>query len=239
MVACCYRSPEHSCFRRPNRRTARSDRPLPHERKVSGENVSGNNSYNPTSSPIPSIAGRAIPPLRALIFIHIAPMMIWRESAWISIHDPGGITAMSAGSRSIATNTPGTGDSTEESTPLRGASSGRSALNLSRRLRPLPGSGARGPVDRWCRRVAPQPPANGSVSLRDVDKDQASSPRSAEARLRPAADGLTARGSNAHPTLPAISPSYEPQLQHYAQLLSSTRVKPLPSQAESSLRTPG
>jgi hypothetical protein len=25
----CYRSPRHSCFRRPNRRTARSDRPLP------------------------------------------------------------------------------------------------------------------------------------------------------------------------------------------------------------------
>jgi hypothetical protein len=45
-VACCHRSPGHSCFRRPNRRTARSDRPLPHER-----NVLGNNSYNPTSSP--------------------------------------------------------------------------------------------------------------------------------------------------------------------------------------------
>ena len=79
---------------------------------------------------------------------------------------------MSAGSRSGGANTPGTGDSTEESTPVRGASSERSALSLSRRLRPLPGSGTCEPIDRWCRRVAPQPPANGSGSLRDVDKDQ-------------------------------------------------------------------
>jgi hypothetical protein len=33
---------------------------------------------------------------------------------------------------------------------------------------PCQGAGARGPGYRWCRRVAPQPPANGSVSLRDV-----------------------------------------------------------------------
>ena len=96
-----------------------------------------------------------------------------RESAWTSIDDPGGITVMSAGSRSGATNTPGRGDSREESTPVRGSSSGRSALHLTRRLRPLPGSGAGGPGYRWCRRLAPQPAANGSGSLRDGSEDQA------------------------------------------------------------------
>ena len=37
--------------------------------------------------------------------------------------------------------------------------------------RPLPGSGASEAVYRWCRCVAPQPPAHGSGSLRDGDTD--------------------------------------------------------------------
>jgi hypothetical protein len=45
--------------------------------------------------------------------------------------------------------------------PGRGASSGVPAINLTRRLRPLPGSRANGPVHRGYRRCTPQPPANG------------------------------------------------------------------------------
>ena len=64
-------------------------------------------------------------------------------------------------------------------------------------------------------------------------------PRSAEARLRPAEAGLTARGRNVHPPIPVHSPTVPANLHHWARLLSSTRVKPRPPRAESSLRTPG
>ncbi len=92
------------------------------------------------------------------------------------IHHPGGIRAISAGSRSETTNTPGIGVPQEVSTPARGASSGRSAINLSRWLRSLRDRSIRGAVIRWCRRYAPQPPANCCGSLRDVYKAQGFNP---------------------------------------------------------------
>ena len=129
MDECCHRPPGHSCFRRRNRRTARSDRPLPRDRKASGKNAVGEECLQ--SDLVPT------------------------------------------------------------------------------------------PLNSWT--ITPRAP----------------SPRSAEARLRPAAAGLTARGRNVHSPIPAHSPTFPASLHHWAQLLSSPRVKPRPSRAESSLRTPG
>ena len=115
--------------------------------------------------------------LQSLIFIHIiTDTDLDRE--WVDCDSPSRRDQRYwRGVEEPRAEPPGTRASTEESTPARGASSARSALNLSPLLRPLPGSGGPGPVYRWCRRFAPQPPANGSVSLRDVYKDQLISPR--------------------------------------------------------------
>ena len=52
-----------------------------------------------------------------LIFIHISPMLIWPEKGESSLHHPGGIIAISAGSRRGATDTPGNGSPKRGSTP--------------------------------------------------------------------------------------------------------------------------